>query len=1139
MLRRAATLLALLASSPALAAPDAALRVPERLTVGVSDELLGQLSPDGKRLYFVSNRDATSQILTQDLNAAGATLLFDEAADATWPRVSPDGKRLLYISFREDATGNLCVRELKSLDRVCLPDDSTAIQAQWMPGGTIALVSRGSLNGDLRLERVHVERKRLRAEPFVARNLTSPTVSPDGRWLVYVPIERAAERVGPGFAARAARSLGALSINGGAAGGEPRAMAFELPGATGQPAFSLDGKWLYFTQYLGDSNGDGVIDGADHGVLFRVPWESARADAPARAQAAAPVQLTSAQLNCQYPSPSAERLVMTCSRDASLDLYSLPLDGVVPQSWSEARLREELHVSRRRLEQLLLLAHMVARETEPRARVTRTMEIARLHLELGETESAAFYAERLDRLGDPEAVGLGAAVAELIAHRRAGRLLDRGKLNARFVTDAHARLERLAAPGAPAAVEAYRAVVRAEIDDTLGDKEGARRELQAIAVDARTPRWVLDALAERADALYRQLDDRAALVAVYRALAEHPAFDETERVRYARLLARALAHGLGAEESSALIDEELARAAPGGDVAFELEAERWLRRLPQGPAPADVERALLDLYAQQTNVERRRALVLDVVQRAAEHDADALVEKFAHAWVSSAPPDTTERRRAEKLYRQVIEERAYSELADGRAADARADFLQVTERADSLESHVSFIELELRAGATNLDAEYEQRFRGKRDSPLPHFVRAYLLARRLPRLDGEEHARTVARALDELGRAAAALRQKAEVQALYGALMHERYLHTRALGAAEEANQHYLLALDLAHDNPRYRAMIFEQLALLHSVVGNHRIALGHFEAREALPFLDERVALGHKLAKARSLLHVGRDADAAQTADEALELAARSSVLEAYRGLALDRAALYNLSAGRFERAAALYAEGAARVDAEPGALGRRNQLVHRLGHAAAALGAKQPAAALADLALVDRQLADARSLGALRWPHATEEDVLATYRLLALGFAARAHRALGRLPEAERALDGRRELLLLRHQRANLDEDLAQLAATEAQLAEVARARGNLPQAAREAAAGLAHAEEFGKRTATPIHPAQLDLLSFAAELELFGGARPSDLGVDVAAKVRDTYEQLARQRNPAWRAALERFTVYATLLALDGAR
>src|SRR5581483_9180169 len=244
----------------------------------------------------------------------------------------------------------------------------------------------------------------------------------------------------------------------------------------------------------------------------------------------------------------------------------------------------------------------------------------------------------------------------------------------------------------------------------------------------------------------------------------------------------------------------------------------------------------------------------------------------------------------------------------------------------------------------------------------------------------------------------------------------------------------------------------------LHSVVGNHRIALGHFEAREALPFLDERVALGHKLAKARSLLHVGRDADAAQTADEALELAARSSVLEAYRGLALDRAALYNLSAGRFERAAALYAEGAARVDAEPGALGRRNQLVHRLGHAAASLGARQPAAALADLALVDRQLADARSLGALRWPHATEEDVLATYRLLALGFAARAHRALGRLPEAERALDGRRELLLLRHQRANLDEDLAQLAATEAQLAEVARARGNLPQAAREAAAGLA---------------------------------------------------------------------------------
>jgi Tol biopolymer transport system component len=1141
VLKRGAFALVLASAlAPGRARAADALRQPDRLTVGLSDELLGQLSPDGHRLFFISNRNSTSQIFTQDLNAAGATLLFDESADVTWPRVSPDGKHLLYISFREDAAGDLCVRDLKRLERACLPDESTAIQAQWMNDGSLALVSRSSLQGDFRLERVRVGHK-LRTEVLVDRNLVSPTISPDGKWLVYVPLERYAKNVGPGFAAKAERTLGALRLN--APGAQPVEMAFDLPGATGQPAFSDDGRWLYFTQYLDDSNRDGVIDGSDHGVVFRVPWAGGHYDDPARAAHAVPEQLTSSSWNCQYPSPARDRVVMTCSRDGSLDLYALPLDGVVPATWTRERLREELHVSRRRLEQLLLLAHLYARETSPPERVALTMHVIRLHLALGELESAAFYARRLAKLGDADADGLSEVVLTQIEHRQAQRSLEHGahgKLSARFVEDERRRADVLAPRGAAsqasAGVEAYRALVRSEIADTVGDKAAARTELSSITVAPATPRYVLEALAERADALYRELDDRDALVAVYRALAAHPAFDATYRVQFARQLARSLAHGLGADEAAALIDVELKRAAPDSEVALELTAERWLRKLKRGPAPADVTEALLALYAQQRTVERRRALVLDVVQRAAEHDADELVEKFAHAWVSSSPEGSTERRRAEKLYKQVIEERAYSELQAGDVERARADFLDVTRRADSLESHVSYIELGLRAGVTvkALEEEYERRFAAAGgDAPLPHFVRAYLMARRLPSLDGDVHERAVTAALDELGRAAAALRQKSEMQALHGALMHERYLHTRALDAAEEANLHYLLALDLAHENPRYKAMISEQLALLHSLVGNHRIALGWFETRETLPFLDARVELGHKLAEARSLLHVGRDADAAHTAEEALALVERSSQLAAWRAPALDRAALYALSAGEAARAAVLYAQGAPLVDAERGDAGRRNQLTNRLGHAAASLGAAQPAAALADLALIDARLAEPGSLGALRWPHATEDEVLATYRLLALGLRARAHRALEQLPEAARALEGRRQLLLDRLKRKNVDEDLSSLAMVEEQLAENARARKDGASAARWIAFAVGHTDELAKRTATPLHPAGLETLSFAAELYLGGDAR--DFGFDVPARVRATFADLASKHNPAWRAVERRFERYVALLAL----
>src|SRR6185437_152732 len=118
-------------------------------------------------------------------------------------------------------------------------------------------------------------------------------------------------------------------------------VSFDLPGASAFPAFSADGKWLYFTQFLNDTNVDGVIDGNDNGVVFRAPLEQGRVDA-ARAE-----QLTSAEWNCQYPAPAAKELVVTCLFEGpKLHVYSLPLDGAVPPAWPRERLDDELTAAR-------------------------------------------------------------------------------------------------------------------------------------------------------------------------------------------------------------------------------------------------------------------------------------------------------------------------------------------------------------------------------------------------------------------------------------------------------------------------------------------------------------------------------------------------------------------------------------------------------------------------------------------------------------------------------------------------------------------------------------------------------------------------------------------------------------------------
>ncbi len=337
---------------------DDDLRKPQRLTVGVADDLLGQLGADGKTLYYVSNRDTTSEIFAQSIVDGRAQQLFDDGADATWPRVSPDGRSLLYISFRESASGQLCVRRLpEGGARRCLRDSSAALQAEWINPDRIVLVSRQSIQGDLRVLDVTVA-STLSARPLLDRNMTSPAVSPDGRWLVYVPVARTVETVGPAFAAHAAQTLEAIPL-AAVSSAPPAKIVLRLPGQTGQPVFAKDGRSLYVVQFFTDTNHDGTVDASDHGVLFRVPI-SFTGGAPL---AGPPEQLTETSWNCEYPAPFVDRLIATCSQDSSLDVYSLPLDGEVPAEWTMPMLVNAIDDADTRVEEQLLTSRRLARET--------------------------------------------------------------------------------------------------------------------------------------------------------------------------------------------------------------------------------------------------------------------------------------------------------------------------------------------------------------------------------------------------------------------------------------------------------------------------------------------------------------------------------------------------------------------------------------------------------------------------------------------------------------------------------------------------------------------------------------------------------------------------------------------------------
>jgi hypothetical protein len=1119
------------AALPAAAQDDARsgdLRLPERLTVGVADDLLGQMSPDGKTLYFVSNRDTTNQLFAQTLADGRARQLFDDNADITWPRVSPDGTELLYISFREQASGQLCIRSLPDGgNRRCLKNAAAALQAEWIDKNRVALVSRPSIKEDLRVLEVTI-RPSFSTRPLLDRNLTSPAVSPDGRWLVYVPVERTVESVGPAFAAHAAQQLEAVRLGTSTT----TKLNLELPGQTGQPVFARDGRSLYVVQFITDTNHDGALDASDHGVLFRIPL-TFNGDTPVVGPAE---QLTETSWNCEYPAPFTDRLIATCSQDESLDVYSLSLTGEVPPDWDAPKLALEEEMAATRTEQQILASRRLARETTLKGRREAMLALAMVHLQHEEFRAAEFYAEKIRELRDETSSGISPALRVLVEQRRAMRRREQGRIIEGFSEQAKKRLQELRAEKAESPMaEDLIHLVRSEIADSIGDETLARKELEGVTVDETTPAPIVEAYYEHADAFYREIDDREALVAVCRSLSSNRSLSPDRQLRYARAAARAMIHGLPYADAALRLTRERANVKPEeGELAFALDLARVVVAINGTHPPQAVTDAVLALYAAQTRPGRRRTLMDAAVQRADDEDADDVLEALAQRDIQDVQRGTRERRNAERLFRRMMTGRAYERAAAQRYEDARADFDAVVTETGSLEAVVGAIDMRLKKGETTASIETVYEKKGMPPA-LGHFAKAYLLARELPKLEGPAHAKAAGAAAAALQASWGELKEQRIAQALFGALLHEEYLETGDLGTAERANVHYLVALELVGKNARFRAMILGELGMLHTDVGNYRIAVGYLQDRDKLPYMDNAEGLDVLLSKAQALLHIGKDREAAASAEKAIAMIDRKPALARFRLLALDWAAVDNLAAGEFARALALYDQEVPLVDAEKNPLAERNQIVVHVSRAAAAVGAGQPARALPDLDYIDTRLRGDKIGELLKWPHATPEQVVRAYRRISSGLRASANRALGRLDAEAQALDTRRAIFEEKFGESSRIEVEQQQMLVETQLAVNASERKDTAATGLWIGRALAHGDDLRARASGVTDKDQLDVILLAAKLTV---ATKTALVPDLAKRIDAAATELATRRDPGLVAFQRWLEVYGPLVSVGSA-
>jgi len=1108
---------------------------PRRLTVGDHNHFMGVLGPRGRYLYYVTDEFNTYDLFVQSPISSSGQPAFEAFGDIVWPAVSPDGEYLAYIRYESDSQGDACRRRIRENGRArdnrekCHATDEADLQIYWRSDGRLGVLLREELHGDHVLLDGAFDKE---AERRPA-NVVGLALSPDDRWVAYVPLSRLREEIGVSFSNRVGDE--GIRIRRVGQGTTEHTYKPRLPGVSGYPQFSPDGAYLYFSQFLNDTNRDGVIDGDDNGVVFRMPFH-AEADQPKFGE---PRQLTNARWNCHYPSVREDAMALTCGIRKNLHIYLLPPSGTVPNEWHRPRIAAEAAAVRDPWSELLLRQHLWVEASSPSERSEQLQALTKLHLDLREYEAAIYYGEQRKELLRAEGVNdwWSEMIILLAKHLRADRALARGRFSEEYVDESKAMIEAVEAAKTDDSADAkvLRALISSKIHSDIGNKAVAARLLDEINVTPVRDETILDLAFQQFNDFYALLADYDTRLARLKEVALHPVSSVTQTLRHSNGFIILLQRGQPQERRLDRLTDARTTVPDGSRLALAMDLEIALYNLTNENVQ-EVEEHLVRLYERIENRHVRRYLIVSALRASHRQGVESLQHDLVELWAQSVERGDPEQRSSAALYRAVVMERAYGALASGDYRTAARYFDKARRATGSLAGHVGWIETQLL-----LDKEIAEDFQF--DSPAAErFVNAYLLARDLGSIDrNAELDKTVSRARALLE---AAIEEDPHQPLAHLLLAHA--VHHRGMRFGDRENialaiRHYLLALDLADGRPRVRAAAHSGMTLAQASIGNHRRALQDYEARFELPIISAEERASLLVGYARSLFHVYKQPEAIAALTQALTLL-QSNELERYEPMVLDRLALYQLDAERPERSIQTHDELRQVLENRPGGRSAINEIKADARLATAYLETDAPEQALRSARLGRRRLTEADPLRAevaerrIRPVihgfvyHQEELDVLLA------GLEATAARKVGDLDQTRASLLSRKHTIEARYAKQEVDEDLMMLAHTCLRLAEVAQQRGDFLETKAYLEEGLAYEEQHASRTGSEVSEVGFHLLRAYAELHFEGGVALSTYERDLEAELLRYYLFLSEVRNPEWELERKRFEMFLSLLQME---
>jgi hypothetical protein len=836
----------------------------EKITVGPYDNFQSAVSDDESVIYFTRSQNLSSQIMRYDMKSGKIRAMTTADTDAKNPALSPNGKELAFTYYRRDAKGDICL--LDGEDILCVTGPGASEHSPfWVDNETLAFVRSNDSGTQSQLIFLTVKSKK--TDLVIEGTVYNPSLAKDGRTLVY-------------------KGKGNELIVYDIASRKPiRTLSLDLAGATGPAQFSVDGTYIYFAQYMLDSNRDLRLDGRDAAAIFRIPVDGSRKE---------PEQLTSLNQNCSYPFPARKVLYMTCAFEGALDVYRTALTGIVPTDWNQDDLWEAHRAARSYSDRILLLNHLHARfqlsERELRERTLSNFIL------WGEWMPAGYYAERLSTGADDYKIH-----KILLDTYASWEVLPR-KENlgafAQMIDRQRAQLQNL--PATP-----LQKVALGYMDHFANrHKEALARAEKIDSDDGLTLYWLTQLVklsAGKNDDVYRSALEKRLL---------NSSLSEETRLYY---LSRWLEQLKPGADPAAAVDGLKARVGQNPLLNDLLDHEKQLYRVAVAPnreasrteMRAIVERIkrLKDDYYGMRLLFNRGMIVLYQAKKSRE------LSTIMSLWLTYVKKDTKEYPFAIEALRQNSLDIAYRFYHSDNPQEkplASGAFMDSIRTSDDLESHYQYALLhfgtwgELETAYTTMQKDGLIRAESRL------FVETLRKILINPDKVDEDDLEDAAEALDQMSDDHIGVGTRYLFQGyLYHRLMlmkEKDFTFDRDL--SDKAHRSYLFAIDAGWNNDRIKSAAYQNLGLLHSSIRNYSLAAEFFLRRNEMNYPSVAMKQAVLWLQAKSMYKSYRFQEALQSMEEALKTQPQNPLPFQ------EKAAFYAWNAGKYELAAELYAK-------------------------------------------------------------------------------------------------------------------------------------------------------------------------------------------------------------------------------------